>query len=101
MAQGPADVVDGEVLLAQGDHAVAAGGPSWAAVWGPLAGGEEEGPLGVLAELVDQDAEAAGRVAEARGGLGGGKSLDEVGAEGLVLAVGGVDRLQKAVGERR
>ena len=48
---------------------------------------------------MDEDAEAAGGVAEACGGLGGGESLDEVGAEGLVLAVGGVGRLEKAVGE--
>jgi hypothetical protein len=100
VAEGGAAVVEGEVLLAQGDHAVAEpvllGGRS-----GPFGRGEEEGPLGALTELMDQDAKAAGGVAEASGGLGGGKPLDEVSAEGLVLAVGRVDRLEEAVGKRR
>ena len=55
--------------------------------------------MGVLAELVAQDAEAARGVAEAGGGLGGGDLLDEVGAQGLVLAVGRVGGLQEGAGE--
>jgi hypothetical protein len=68
---------------------------------GPFGRGEEEGPLGVLTEFMDEDAETAGGVAEACGGLGRGESLDEVGAQGLVAAVRGVDGLQEAVGEGR
>ena len=60
---------------------------------GPV--GYKERPRGVLAEAVDQDAEAAGRVAEASGGLLGGQALHEEGAEGLILAVGGVGGLKE------
>ena len=41
------------------------------------------------AEMVGQDAEGAGSVAEALGDFIGGESVDEVGAEGFVLALGG------------
>ena len=40
-----------------------------------------------MAELVTEDAEGPGRVAEAAGDLVGGEAFDEVGAEGLVLSV--------------
>ena len=50
---------------------------------------------------VDQDAEAARGIAEAAGDLGGGEALDEEGAEGLVLAVGGVGGLEEGAGEVR
>ena len=40
-----------------------------------------------MTELVTQDAERAWGVAEAGGGLLGGELLDEIGAEGFVLAV--------------
>ena len=66
---------------------------------GPLAGGEEELALGVLAELVDQDAEAARGVAAAAGGFGRAEALEEIGAEGFVLAVGGVLWLEEEAGE--
>jgi hypothetical protein len=47
---------------------------------------EEAGPLvGSVAELVAKNAEGAGRVGETACGLGGGKSVDEVGTERLVL----------------
>jgi hypothetical protein len=51
--------------------------------------GTEEGSalLGVVAELMTQDAEGAGRIAEAPSRFGGRELLDEVGAEGFVLAM--------------
>ena len=42
---------------------------------------------GLVAEAVAEDAEGPRGVAEAFGGLGGGETFDEIGAEGLVLAV--------------
>ena len=82
------DVVDGEVPFAHGHDEFAEpitnGGVSW-----PMLDRLEEADLliGVMAELVAEDAEGAGAVAEAAGDLVGGKSFDEVGAEGLVLSV--------------
>jgi len=40
--------------------------------------------------LVNQDAKASCRVAEAPGGLLGEELLDEEGAQGFVLALGGI-----------
>ena len=48
--------------------------------------GLSEGEL----QSVDEDTEAPRRVTEAASDLGTGASLNEEGAEGLVLAVGGV-----------
>ena len=47
-------------------------------------------PRWSVAELVAEDAEGAGGVAEALRGLRRGQALDEVGAQGLVLAVEGL-----------
>jgi len=59
------------VLLAQGDGNGAGGGlPGLVA--GPGVGGEEEGGLGVVAELMAEDAEGARGIAEVVGGPGGG-----------------------------
>jgi len=63
------------------------------------AGREKERSAGVLAELVDQPAEAAGGITQASGGLFGGQAFDEEGAEGLVLALGGVGRGEDVLGE--
>ena len=97
--QGPADVVDGEVLLAEGDDLLPqplllAGRPALAC------GGGKEVAVGLVAELVDEDAEAPRRVAEAGGRLGRGEAVDEEGSEGLVLSMGGVGGLQEAAGQR-
>jgi hypothetical protein len=81
------NVVDREVALAQRHHQLAdriAGG------CGVRAGeGAEEGRalLEVVAELVTEDAEGAGGIAEPPSRLGGRELLDEVGAEGFVLAM--------------
>ena len=83
-----ADVVDGEVPLPHGDDQVADAIARGRRVR-PLAGGREEGGAlgGVMAELVAEDAEGPRGVAEAASDLVGGESLDEVGAEGLVLSL--------------
>jgi hypothetical protein len=40
-----------------------------------------------MAELIAEDAEGAGRVAETTGDVGGGFVIDEEGTEGFVLAL--------------
>ena len=93
------DVIDGEVPLAQGDDpftdAIAERGGA-----GTVAGRlKEAGALvGVMAELVAEHPESAGRIGEATGHNGRRKSLDEIGAEGLVLALRGGLRGQEKLG---
>ena len=88
LGQFTLDVVDGEVALAQGDDQfadrIAGGGEAR-----PGRGGLEEAPLlvGQVAELMTEDAEGAGGIAEAPGDFEGGESFDEVGAEGFVLTL--------------
>lgn len=48
-----------------------------------------------MSELVNQDAKAPRRVAEAAGGLLGGELVDEEGAQGFVLAVSRVGGLEE------
>ena len=55
--------------------------------------------IGVMAELVAEDAERTGRVAEAAGDLEGRKSFDEVGTEGFVLSVQRVFRGEEEVSQ--
>ena len=55
--------------------------------------------IGVMAELVTEDAERTGRIAEAAGDLEGRKTFDEVGAEGLVLSVQRVFGGEEEVGQ--
>src|SRR5512143_1305072 len=98
LGQGTADVVDRQVLLAQGDHLLAHGIGLRGAL-GPFGGGQEEAAIGLRAELVAQHAEAAGGVAEALGDFVGGQRVDEVGAQGLVLAVRGVAGPQEVAGQ--
>lgn len=100
VGQVAADVVDGEVLFPQGDDGFAEGIGLGCGL-GPLGRGQEEGAAGILAELMDQDAEAGRGIAETAGDLGGGEAIDEEGAEGLVLAVGGVGGLEEDAGEVR
>ena len=79
-----ADIVDREVLFTHGNalvsDGVAFGGPVW-----PLARLNEEGALGILAELVAEHAETAGGIAKALGDLMGGKSLGKISPQCLVL----------------
>jgi len=81
-------VIDREIAFAHGygqiTDAVAGGRGLRTALW--LA---EEGSafLGVVAELMAEDAEGAGGVTEATGDVGRGLLIDEEGAEGFVLAL--------------
>ena len=51
----------------------------------------------VVAELITQNAEGAGRIAEAAGDVGGRLVLDEVSTQGFVLALHGELRRQEEV----
>jgi hypothetical protein len=62
--------------------------------------GAAEGPW-ALAKAVAEHAEAIGGVAEAVGDLGGREALDEIGAQGLVLPVGGVGGYEEDTREVR
>jgi len=60
--------------------------------------GQEERTRGVLTETVNENAKAAGAVAEAAGGFLGAQALHDEGAQGLVLTVGGGAGLKEMVG---
>lgn len=98
MGQVAADVVDREILLAQRDDPIAQGIGFGRGLWS-FGRAEEEVTAGILAKLVDQDAEAPWGIAEAAGGLFTGQSLDEIGAKGLVLTMGGVGGFKEEAGE--
>jgi len=85
LGQGPANVVNREVLLAEGDDLLPRPIPR-GTLRGPP-GGEEELEAGMVVQLVAEDPEASGGVAKPLGRLGGGEALHEEGAEGLVLAM--------------
>ena len=51
--------------------------------------------------MVDEDAEAPRGVTEAASNLDAGEAVDEEGAEGLVLAMGGVGGFEEDLGEVR
>jgi hypothetical protein len=92
-----ADVVHGEVALAEGDDAGAHG------VFArlrrrPVRDLAEELAVHLVAEAPAEDAEGAGLVAEPEGDDGGGRALGKVGAQGLVLALARVGRLQEESG---
>ena len=96
--EGATDVVDGEVLLTESDDVVADGIRLGSGVW-PLGSGQEEGALGILAEVVDQDAKASWGVAIAFGDLGPGEFLNEEGTESFVLAMCGIGGFEENAGE--
>ena len=94
------DIVDGEILFAQGDDAVTYGVGLGSGL-GSFSRLEEEVASGILAELVDEDSEAPWGVTEAMSGLGDGEAIDEEGAEGFVLTVGCVGGLEEETGDVR
>jgi len=92
-----ADIVDREILLAKSNDLLALAVLLGSGL-GSFGGWEEECSLGILTEFMDENPKATGGVAEAACRLGGRKSLDEKGAEGFVLAVRRVGRLEEAGG---
>jgi len=94
-----ADVVNGLVLLAQLDdcfpHRILGFGSA------PDLRGEKELAMRVLAELMDQDAKTAECVAKTLGCLRLRHTIDKIGPQGFVLAVRGVARNQKGLGQVR
>ena len=84
------DVVDGQVLLAQGDGAFA-DEIARRRLPRPRARRGEEGFafVGIATKLVTEDAKGAGGIGEAAGDLSGRKLVDEISAEGFVLSLGG------------
>jgi hypothetical protein len=94
LLQRPTDVVDREVLLAQLDDFLARGDALGGSVR-PLEHRQEECAVWVLPKPVAEHSKDSRGVAEALGGLGGRDPLEEVGAEGFVLAVGGVGRFEE------
>jgi hypothetical protein len=86
--------VDGEVLLPQSDDVFAE--PLLFALWSAKSSSrDEEVASGLIAELMDEDAKAAGCIAELACCFGGGETVDEEGPKGFILPVGGVGRLQE------
>ena len=66
---------------------------------GSLGRREEERAVGILTELMDQDAKAARGVAETASHLDAGNTSDEERAKGLVLAVDSVGGLEEGPGD--
>jgi len=96
--EGAADIIDGEILFAEGKDPLPKEFLLGRRAWTFL-GREEEAAFGVLPEAMDEDAEAGGCIAEAAGGFGSREALDEVGAEGFVEAVRGIGGLEEAGAE--
>ncbi len=98
MVQVAADVVDREILLAECDDPIAEriglGCGVWSFGWGP-----EEVASGILAKLMDEDAEASRCITEPPSGLSAGESIDKIGPKGLVLAMSGVGGFEEDPGE--
>ena len=92
-----ADVVDGEVALAQGNHA---GAHRVLAGLGfrPVRARAEEVPVHLVPEAPAEDAEGPGLVAEPAGHLGRRGAVGEVGAQRLVLALARLARFQEEPG---
>jgi hypothetical protein len=90
--------VDGEVLLPQRDDLFPQSFPlpGWSAL---PRGGDEEVAAGLVAELMDEDAEAPRRVPEPSGRFGRRDTVDEEGPQGFVLPVCGVGGLQEAASQ--
>src|SRR5260370_13595650 len=95
-------VVDGEIGFAHSQDEFAYAITDWGETW-PVLDGLEEADLliGVMAELVTEDAERTGRVAEAAGDLVGRTAFDEIGAVGLVLSVQRVFGGEEEAGQGR
>jgi len=82
------DVINRQVLLAQGDGVLADAITSGRALGTMLGSLKESGAFGgLMAELMTEDAESAWGVMEAASDLGRRPLVQKIGAEGFVLAV--------------
>ena len=90
----PADVVDGEVLLAQLEDLLACRVALGRGVR-PLHHRQKESAMRVLTKVVTHYTKASSGIAESFRGLSGGDTLDEVGTEGFVAAMGGIGRFEE------
>ena len=81
-----ADLIGGMILFSQGDDQVPGRGLLGLRL-GTVPRVEEEGGVGIATELVAEDAEGAGSITEVGGDVGGGFVLDDIGAQGFVLAL--------------
>ena len=98
VSQITADIVDREVLFAEGDDEVAEG-IGFGCGLGSLGRCEEEGATGILTELMHQDAKTARGVTETASHLDAANTVNEELAKGLVLAVGSVGGLEEDPGD--
>lgn len=98
IAQDLADIVDGEVLLAQGNDFVPKS-IRFGSTLRSFGGRGEEVLMGVLSKLMTKDPEASLRVPEASSRLGRGEAFDEIGPERLVLPVSGIGGFEEDPGE--
>jgi hypothetical protein len=64
-----------------------------------VAWGEEEGGLGFTAEMMTKDVKGIERVAKGASDFWSGAALDQIGAQGLVLAVFGQARFEEKAAE--
>jgi len=98
LLDGTADIINREILLLQGDDLLAnqigLGG-----LVGSFVGRLKEGASGAAAELMDKDPKASPGISEALGDFGSGETIDEEGAQRLVLAVSRIGRLEEYAGE--
>jgi hypothetical protein len=85
VGEGFGDVIDGEVLFAQGEDLVVEGLGAGLAGAGRRRREEVEGR--VLAEFGAEDVKGSGDVAELSSDLRDGDAIDEASAQGFVLAV--------------
>ena len=89
-----ADLIGGMILFSQGHDQVPGGGLLGLRL-GTVPRVEEEGGVGIATELVAEDAEGAGGITEVGGDVGGGFLVDEIGAQGFVLTLFGMEGLEE------
>jgi hypothetical protein len=95
--QNPADIIDGQILLSQGDHFVS-DAARFRRSLRSLLRRKEEGAIGMLTEFMGENTKTSRRIPEAMGDFGRREILDEVGPEGFILAMSGIGGFEKEVG---
>jgi len=95
--QDAADIIDGAILFAKSNDLVP-DGIGLGRSLGPLLRGEEEGTLWVLAKLVGENTEASRGIPEATSDFSRRELIDEIGPQGFVLTMRGIDGFKKEAG---